>query len=86
MLKKLANFNGLREYMQQSSTFFSASNPDDRPVEENWSMFKQAITTDINNFISQHKSGCKHKVPWISDEMCKKDLLHKKAICTKKQH
>jgi len=82
-----ANFDGLREFMSDSSSAFFASKPEERSFEENWNMFKTSLIAGMCQFIPQKLSRSKFKLPWIDislkREMHKKDRLHKKAIHSK---
>ena len=82
-----ANFDGLRDFMSDSSYAFFASKPEEKSIEENWNMFKISLLTGMSQFIPQKLSRPKFKLPWIDinikREMRKKDRLHKKAIRSK---
>ena len=82
-----ANFDGLREFMPDSSSAFFASKPEEKSIEENWNMFKISLLTGMSQFIPQKLSRPKFKLPWIDinikREMRKKDRLRKKAIRSK---
>lgn len=48
-----ANFYGLNDYMQKASNSFFMANPEERSMDGNWLIFKQALQDGINKFIPQ---------------------------------
>ena len=89
---KRADFNGLNALITKSSSEFFAADPWQNSMEENWSAFKNAVTSgiNINLYLKDLPSLSLSFRPWINPqikrEMRKKDRLHKKAIHSKNQH
>ena len=77
------NIEGVKENLNQHYKDFAMTNPVDRSVEENWNLFKNAITDSIKKHIPSKKINGKHSLPWITTTIRKmirkKQRLYNKA-------
>lgn len=81
-------YESLRAKLSSLHNYYLTSNPEERPVENNWST---SILEAINTFIPSKMSRSKHNFPWISPAierfMNKHDHLYNKTKRTGKiQH
>ena len=79
-----ANFDGLTEFMSDSSSAFFASKPEERSIEENWNMFKTSLTAGMCQFTPQKSSRPKFKLPWIDTNLKREMRKLRRIVCTKR--
>ena len=79
---KKGDVNGLRNEMESFKDQFLQSQPMERSVEANWTMFKEKTFETMDKFIPQKKLSSYQDVPWMSTST--KRLIRKKKRVWKK--
>ena len=88
---KKTNIEGLKSDLNDANREFFERHPEYHSVEENWSFFKDKLTTAMNKNIPHKMTKARHNLPWVTRGikrmMRKRDRLYKKAKKSgKEQH
>ena len=79
-----ANWDKLKDDINQLLTTYFHGNPNSRDINENWNFFRNNLTSLVDRNIPSRNTKAKAHLPWITREIIRMQRKRKKA--TKKQN
>ena len=80
---KSANWDKLKDDINQLTTTYFHMNPNSRDINENWNFFRNNLTSLVDRNIPSRNPKAKAHLPWITREIIrmqrKRNKSHKKA-------
>ena len=80
---KSANWDKLKDDINQLTTTYFHRNPNSRDINENWNFFRNNLTSLVDRNIPSRNTKAKAHLPWITREIIrmqrKRNKSHKKA-------
>ena len=81
---KSANWDQLKDDINQLTTTYFHMNPSSRDINENWNLFRNNLTSLVDRNISSRNTKAKVHLPWITGEIIRMQRKRNKSY--KKQN